>query len=208
MRFTSGRFTSRAVHRLFCLAAAAGFLACPAAAATLSEADVGMFSHDWSSPSIISGVSGVTGTTGDGYDMFRFDLPAGPRELTISFSAGSRMGYSYSAGSTLMYSLTGFPWGWSGATLGTVQIDWNQQADRLLHLSLDKAFEGTLYLALYNTHGAMDYAINGLMAPTAGRGQAEVPAAVPLPAGLALLGSVLGAGGLFALRRRRDAAAS
>ena len=202
------RFTSRAVGRLFCLAAAGGFLASPAAAATLSEADVGMFSHEWSSPSIVSGMLEVTGTTGDGYDMFRFDLPGGARELTISFSAGSRMGYSYSAGSTLMYSLTGFPWGWSGATLGTVQIDWNQQADRILQLSLDETFAGTLYLALYNTHDTMDYAINGLMAPSAARVQPEVPAAVPLPASLMLLGSAIGAGGLFALRRRRDATAS
>ena len=92
--------------------------------------------------------------------------------------------------------------------LGTVQIDWSQQADRLLQLSLEEAFEGTLYLAFYNTHGEMGYAINGLMAPTTGRVQSEVPAAVPLPTGLALLGSVLGAGSLFALRRRRDAAAS
>lgn len=192
-------------------------LACgPVQAATLSEAEAGGFSHDWAKPTVVTGVTSVSGTTDGGYDIFRFDLPLGSRSVSIGFSAGDRMGYSYSAGSTVMYSFTGFPWGWSGSTLGVAQIDWQQPLDDALTLTLDDAFAGTLFLALYNTHGVMNYTISGLSDPPA-RGEASaaapaVPAPVPLPAGIVLLGSAVGAGSLIAwckgLRRKDDPASS
>ena len=195
------------IQRLVALLAAL-MLAAPAVARTLTEAEAGGFSTDWANPSQLAGdVTGVSGTTAQNvFDIFRLAVPATDGAVRLSFSAGSRMDYSYAAGTVVKYAYAPFPWGWAGETLGQVDITWNDQADKSLNLLLDPSRGDTLYLALYNTHGAMDYNIAGFGAAVAAA-RSETPVAVPLPASAALMLAGLGGLGIVASRRsaRRDA---
>lgn len=191
-----------------CTAAFCASLPLMAGASTVREADVGTFSNDWARPTILADdVTGVSGTTmGNVFDIFRLAVPAAGGGLTLTFGAGNRMDYSYSAGAVVKYSYAPFPWSWSGDTLGNVQIAWWDQADKALNLTLDPARGDALYLALYTTHGVMDYNIGGFGRPVAQTQPLapplSAPAPVPVPAAILLLGTALGGfGAVSALRR-------
>ena len=213
----SGEYGEQSGHKMkntlvqaVCAAVLSVPMALAASAATVAEADFGAFSGDWANPTVLADdVTAISGTTaGNIFDIFRLAVPAAGGELTLTFGAGDRMGYSYSAGTTVKYSYAPFPWGWSGDTLGAVQIAWWSQADKTLSLTLDPMRGEALYLALYNTHGAMDYGISGFGRPGAGIATpdaplpATVPAAVPVPAAVLLLGSAAGGMGIAAAARR------
>lgn len=179
-------------------------LAGGAAAATLNEATAtgGAFSGRWDSPTeIAAGIDTIAGTGGqNAYDNFVFTgLPSGAQTLTLTFSAPAGIGYSYSAGGSLLYADKPFRWGWDGSTAGTVQIDYYTRS-RSYEIALGDGFSGKLYLALNFTHGSdLAYTIG---VPSNAMPVTASP--VPLPAGAVLMGSAvaaLGAAGLF--RRRR-----
>lgn len=191
--------------RAACAAVLGMPVALSAAATEVREADFGGFSGDWAHPSALADdVTAISGTTGGNlYDIFRLAVPAAGGSLALTFGAGGRMEDSYSAGTTVNYSYAPFPWGWAGETLGTVQIArWNE-GNKSLSLVLDPARGDTLYLALYNTHGVMDYTVTGFgRAAPGGAIQPDAPAPVPLPAAALLLGTALGGMGLAAVARR------
>ena len=86
---------------------------------------------------------------------------------------------------------------------GEAQITWSNQADKTLSLALDPMKGDVLYLALYNTHGVMDYTIAGFgrvaqVQPSV----PALPASVPVPAAAVLLGTALGGLGAAAALRR------
>ena len=188
-----------------CTAVLCASLPLMAGAATVSEAEAGLFSSDWAHPTLMGeDVTGISGTTlGNVYDIFRLAVPANGGDLVLTFGAGNRMENSYSAGTVVRYSYAPFPWAWAGDTLGEAQITWSNQADKTLRLALDPSRGDALYLALYNTHGVMDYTIAGF-----GRlAQAQpsvpaLPAPVPVPAAAVLLGTALGGLGAAAALRR------
>ena len=200
------------------LAAVAAFAlsAVPASATTLNEYDVtgGEFSADFRAPTLVgtdvTSITGVGGNSSD--DYFLFSGLEGGDTLTLSFSAPSNIGYSYSAGGVALWSDAAFRYEWDGARIEPqIQLDWATR-EQSLSLTLPDDFLGSLYLALNFTHGEnLTYSIDGFRAsaglPTTGKpapgvpaGGSVVDAAVPAPAPLLLLGSSLI--GLGALRRR------
>jgi hypothetical protein len=175
-----------------------------AQAATLTEGDMpgGAFGASWDKPTVVgAGITGIVGTgSQNAFDNFVLTgLPGGAQDITFLFTAPEGIGWSYSAGGNILYSLEPFAHGWDGKGAGVVQLDWFRREQSLV-LSLGEEFSGTLYLALNFTHGAnLGYAIG--LPGAAGTGPS--PAPVPVPAGMVLLGSGLmafgvlhGAGGL------------
>ncbi|WP_095589810.1 hypothetical protein [Actibacterium ureilyticum] len=174
-------------------------------AATVSEADIagGEFSSNFMTPTVIdSGVSTVTGTGASGaFDLFAFSgLDTGAQTLSFNFAAPAGIGYSYSAGGSILYSLTPFDYAWDGLTAGTFHLGYGAETASV-DLSLPDSFVGDLYLGLYFTYGSdISY---GIGLPASVSSGTNPPSPVPLPAGGLLLGSVLAAAGLFAARRKR-----
>jgi hypothetical protein len=189
--------------RGLCLAAFAGLsLSSASAAATLTESDYpgGAFSGAWSNPTEVgAGFTGVAGTGNQNQpDIFRFTaLPAGAQTITLAFTAPAGIDQSYSAGGSVRYAFTPFRHEWDGT-----QADWVQvgayKPGQLVTLTLADSFAGPLYLGLFFTHGK-DLAYN-ISVPSNAAGSL---APVPVPAGILLLGSALGAIGLAGLRGRR-----
>lgn len=166
-------------------------------AATVSEADLagGEFSSNFAAPTVIaSGVEAVTGTgAGNAFDLLYFSgLDAGAQTVSLSFAAPASIGYSYSAGGSILYSETPFAYAWDGTTAGTFHLGYGSETASL-DVNLPNTFAGDLYLGLYFTYGS-DIAYNVSLPTTA---------AVPLPAGGLLLGSLVLGAGLFGLRRKR-----
>lgn len=195
---TTNRFCRATVLGLSATAA----LATGAAASVVKEADVGGFSSAVYAPTEIgSSVTEISGTTAQNvYDIFRIALPSETGQIVLSFASGGRLNDSYSAGSTVKYAYEPFLWGWAGQLAGTVEIKADDPSDKVVAIDFDPAFGDTLFLALYNTHGEMDYTITGLGTP------GTAPAPIPLPAGIVLLGTALGGTGIAAALRRRKAA--
>lgn len=168
-------------------------------AATLTESAYpgGAFSSDWSSPTEVgAGVTGIAGTGNEAQpDIFRFTaLPSGPQTISLAFTAPAGIDPSYSAGGSVRYAYEPFRWEWDGVEAGWVEIgDW--KPTQLVTLALGDGFAGSLYLGLYFTHGS-DLAYTVSAPSNAG------PAPVPLPAGVLLIGSALGAIGLVGMRGR------
>ncbi len=192
-------------------------VAVPAMAATVSESEFGEFSSDFGAPTVIgNGATTVTGLWGKGdYDILAFTgLKTGAQSVTLSFSPLAPIGpkdNSFSAGGFVRYSTVPFKysaWG-EGTQLASVQVNkgrGNELFDTVLKLGDD--FGGTLYLALFNTHGVLTYSIGlegnaaPVAPPLATLPSTQVPAPVPLPAAAPLL--IAGLGALaFAARRRR-----
>jgi hypothetical protein len=179
-------------------------LAAGASAAVLSETDApgGAFGARWNVPTEVgAGITGITGTGSQGaFDNFVFTaLPKGAQKITLEFSAPEGIGSSYSAGGRVLYGAEPVQWGWDGKELGKVQIGKSQPV-AALSLLLDDGFDGQFYLALNFTHGKnLNYAIG-----VPSNALAQSPAAVPLPAGVLLIGTALG--GLALLRTRRKPA--
>ena len=174
-----------------------------AGAVTVKEADApgGAFSASYTSATQIgAGVETITGTgSQNAFDNLLFTcLPSGHQQLRIDFSAPAGYGYSYSAGGAVFYGATlGNQWDWSKPNK-QVQVGYWTPAQSIVLDLLDSFTGGNLYLALNFTHGAnLAYTIS---APS---NAAPTPAAVPLPAGPALMGTALSA--LALIRRRRAA---
>lgn len=177
-----------------------------AQATTLLEADVkgGEYSADFRAPTVIeAGIVALEGTGGaksDDYFVFT-GLPSGAQDITLSFFAPEKYGYSYSAGGTVLFDNAPFDHEWDGKKLNKkVQIDYRSPRQTLT-LSLNERFTGSLYLALNFTHGAdLRYAVftpsngfDGRDIPNAAEGAFQAPSQVPLPPALLLLGTgVLG----------------
>lgn len=179
-----------------------------ASAATLTESAVtgGAFGPRWDRPTEVGrGFDSITGTGNqNAFDNFVFTgLPSGAQKLTLTFTAPEGIGYSYSAGASVLYATQPFRWGWDGTYAKGAQIDYYTRS-KSYDLNLGDDFSGKLYLALNFTHGSnLGYTIG---APS--NAVSVSPAPVPLPAGAVLAGT--GAtllAGLGLLRRRRPALA-
>lgn len=178
-----------------------------ASAATLNESAVagGAFGNRWDRPTEVgAGYGAITGTgRQNAFDNFVFTgLRAGAQKLTLSFAAPGGIGYSYSAGASVLYADKPFRWGWDGTYASNVQVDYYNPG-RTVALDLGDGFSGKLYLALNFTHGSdLAYTIGvPSNAPSA-------VAPVPLPGGALLIGSAAAVlGGLGFVRRRQATAA-
>jgi hypothetical protein len=196
----------RFLRGLRCVLAGAVLSAGAAQAATLTEGDMpdGSFGASWDKPTVVgAGITGISGTgSQNAFDNFVLTgLPGGAQDITFLFTAPEGIGWSYSAGGNILYSLEPFAHGWDGQGAGVVQLDWNTRAQSLV-LSLGEDFSGPLYLALNFTHGSnLSYAI-GLPGTAGVAGPGPSPAPVPVPAGMVLLGSGLVVFRVLALRRR------
>ena len=172
-------------------------------AVTVTEADVGEFSSDWSAPTVLGpGVTSVIGTgAGNQFDiLFLSGLATGAQTLSFSFEGPSGADYSYSAGGSIRYSETPFQWGWDGQNGGDFATTYYDLNDSL-EIMLGDAFGGELYLAMYFTHGT-DLAYNFSSNKPASTPAAEA-SAVPVPAAGLMLGGALALFGAAAARRRR-----
>jgi hypothetical protein len=184
-------------------------LAGSASAATLNEADVpGGDFGSWASPTVIgngpTSISGVWQNQND-FDVLRLTgLKDGAQSVTITFAPLVPIGptdWSFSAGGYIKWATAAFAHEYDGTALtwGFSLQHYNRDTVFSFVLNLADSFVGAngLYLNLKNTHGSLAYNIS---AP--GNAAAVVPpAAVPLPAGMLLLGSALA--GLAFWRRRR-----
>lgn len=176
-------------------------LAAPAArAAILDEATMpdGAFGGGWAAPAEVGpGVETVFGTGGaNAYDTLVFTgLPAGAQTITLAFRAPEARDAAYSAGGSVLFDDEPFDYAWDGTTVGPVQVD-DRNPEVRLSLTLDDDFGGTLYLALNFTHGA-DLAWT-ISAPS----NLVLPAVVPVPAGILLIGGAIASLAALRLRRR------
>lgn len=175
-------------------------------AATLTESGTGTgsFSASWAAPTEVG--AGFDTISGTGWqndpDIFVFTgLPSGRQELVLTFAAPQGIDHSYSAGGSVNYGFSPFRHEWDGQAAGWVQVDYYTRETSVV-LSLGESFAGALYLALNFTHGA-DLGYN-IAAP--GNAYAGDTAPIPLPAGMLLLGTAIGAIGLARVRARRRAA--
>ncbi|MFT4152048.1 MAG: hypothetical protein QM656_17730 [Paracoccaceae bacterium] len=200
--------------RLAAVAAAALFSAAVASsafAATVNEADVaGGFSNNWTSATAIAaGTTSVSGTisggAGDVLELTGLDPSA--TSLSFSFSLAS-IGSGYSnAGGSIYYSYSPFPWaggGTYGTWFGVTYDPWNatySNGTSTATLNLGSGFGGTLYLAFAWPWGATtNYSFD---VPVLASTPVEEPtSAVPLPAGVLLMGTALAGLGGLRLRRR------
>ena len=195
------------MRSLAALVLAAALTTGAASAATLTESATpgGAFGSRWDRPTEVgAGFDTVSGIGNqNAFDNFVFTaLPTGPQRLTLSFAAPQRIGYSYSAGASILYADKPFRWGWDGTYANSVQVDYYNPG-RTVAFDLGDSFSGKLYLALNFTHGSnLAYTI-GVPSNAAG----PVVAPVPLPGGALLIGSAAAVlGGLGLARRRRTAA--
>lgn len=186
------------------MAVMAALAAAPAAAATLTEWDAGDFSNDWRSFTVVgNGFTTVAGT-GSQNDADHFvltGLAPGAQTLTFTFSGGAGKGHSFAAGTVVQFAFAPFRWSaWEGKTAGTAALNSRRLTDTVT-LTLDQGFAGPLYLALYHTHGALDWSLdvpgNAALAPLP-----PPPATVPVPAAGLMLAAALGGLGLMRRRRR------
>jgi hypothetical protein len=189
-------------------------LAGPVSAATLNEGDVagGDFSGSWASPTVIAAgpttINGLWQAQND-YDILHLTgLKDGAQDITVTFAPIKPIGptdWGFSAGGYIKWATAAFRHQNDGNFLAnqfSLRHD-NRTTVFSFVLRLADSFSGAsgLYLNLKGTHMSkgvgLSYAIS---AP--GNAVAMVPpAAVPLPAGMLLLGSALA--GLAFLRRRR-----
>lgn len=204
--------------------------ALPAAASTyLETAD---YSSSPSSPTQVgTGYDTLSGslTSGD-RDMLAIALGSSATRVTLDFAiADTSVGnnasfsvlYSYSpfvsewTSNTAEKNQWGNPVGYNVETKlggGTVAGVWNNAPNSLsFGIDLNPALGSTLYLSLISNGasngGVVNYTVGGfadpaVVSPPVSGGEISP---VPLPAGIVLLGSALGLGGLVSLRRRKTA---
>jgi hypothetical protein len=176
-----------------------------AGATTVREADLpgGAFGSSYLHPTEIgAGIDRVTGIGSQNvFDTLLFTgLPSGAQQIRIDFEAPTGYGYSYSAGGVVFYGTTlANQWDWSKPSR-QVQVGYHTPAQSIV-LDLLDTFSGNLFVALNFTHGTnLAYTVS---APS--NAGPATPSAVPLPAGLLLIGTAMGGLGLAGLRRRRAA---
>ena len=177
------------------LAALAVFAANPAQAITVSEAEHGEYSKIYNAPTVFGDdVSAVSGTgKANHFDFLHFSgLSTGAQTVAIDFGYipdGTTDGRT----ANLIWRDQPFTGAW-GTYGGSISLHPGTPTTTLT-LSLGDSFAGDLYLGLMFYSGTnITYTITGTVFP------AEPPA-VPLPAGLLLGLSAIGALG-FAARRR------
>lgn len=188
--------------------------ALPAGAATVSEADVGEFSADWTAPTVLAaGTNGVTGS-GSGGDTDVFVLSGmtdSVTGITLDFSAaGYYAGGWYGAGGSVLYSTNPFDWAWDGTNAGDFSVGYMSfgaisigSLQDSLTIPLSMAGSSTLYVALVYTYGQrLDYvlSVQGEVLGGGDTGGEPMPV-VPLPATAGLL--LTGAAALGAIGHRR-----
>lgn len=173
----------------------------PAAAATINEGSFagGDFSGSATAPSVIAnGFDTVTGSLGGSdNDILAFTgMTPGAQQVTLNFAAPGGIGWSYISGGSILYSTQPFQWNWDGTFAGSFFTSlW--QPNTSVTINLGAGFAGSLYLALYSWGDTSGYSISV---------PGNVPAAVPLPASVLLLGGAVAA--LGARRRKSNSAAA
>lgn len=180
----------------------------PVAAATVTESSD--YSSVWNAPTqIAAGTTLISGSANSSdHDVFAINgLAAGAQTLSLTLSLVDRYVSGYlNAGGTIFYSAVPFiqNWDWTASTKlmdvaynsGNGWSSGNLTSSQTINLG-DTFAGGTLYLALAFTYGGngVDYTIGV---------PANAPPAVPLPAGVVLMGTaLLGLGGIAARRRNR-----
>lgn len=157
--------------RAFYLAIAAAMaMAGTVNAATLHEGTGrAEFSDSWKSPTIVdAGFDRVSGSWSgwNDYDILGFtSLRTGAQTITLSFSPSKPIGLfdlGFAAGGSLHYQLAAPGHSaWEGTQFGSVDMSyWNRKGDFTYSLSFGDDFRGVLYLALYGTHGSLNYTIH------------------------------------------------
>ena len=187
------------------LLAAALFAAAPALAGAVTwtealDAPGGSFSSDWSKPTAVAqGVTRITGTGAQNdFDILSFSgLAPGAQRFDFTFAGPDGAGNSYSAGGVVKFSTEPFRWGWDGKDAFGFQLGKKTLSSAATLALADTFAGGDLFVALYFTHGRLDWTLD---APSNAQASLEAPAAVPLPAaGLMLIAAMAG---LAVFRRR------
>lgn len=173
-----------------------------AQAATVSEAAHGEFSKNFAAPTVFGDtVSAVSGTgTQNQFDFLHFSgLTTGAQTVTMDFGyIGDHTNDNRTA--SIVYSTSPLAGAW-GSLSEWVLVGPSAPATQQVTLSFDDSFAGDLYLGmLFYSGNNMTYNITGTgFASDSAAGSAP---AVPLPAGIWLGLSALGALGLAAQRRK------
>ncbi len=153
----SGIFDGSRWRRAAACLFVASAVATGAAATTLTEAQLpgSEFSGDWRAPTVVAaGIDRIAGTGGlhsDDYFLL-IALPSGAQSLVFDFEAPAGIGYSYSAGGTVLFDTKPFAYEWAGTWAATVQLDHNRRRQSV-RLTLPDTFRGRLFVALNFTHG-------------------------------------------------------
>ncbi|MBF9033577.1 hypothetical protein HKCCE2091_04940 [Rhodobacterales bacterium HKCCE2091] len=188
--------------------AAAGIVAILGATAsrpvTLHEVDAGGFSSDLSEPTEIGlGVDAVAGTgrIGDRDFLHLSTLAEGTQALTITLTAPAGAGLSRHAAGFVAYSLTAPRW-----ALDWTRIAWFHTSDAdpvdVITFTLGPDFVREVWIGFLFLSGEdMQFHMTSRIDITPDT--PDSPAPVPLPGGLALIGSTLACIAVLASRRRR-----
>lgn len=181
-----------AVRRLLPGLVLAGLWAIAALAQTLDEADLtGGFSSTFSAPTPVPG--GNTVITGGGSQndpdyLVLPDLAPGAQTVTLTFEAPGGVYPGYTSGGEVRFKASPFLHSWDGTSAGRYMVNFGRP-QRTVTITLGPEFAGTLYLALYFTHGQpVSFTIGApgnADPPAPGGGPAALCA--PLPAGATLL---------------------
>ena len=212
---------------------AAAVFAPLAQAATLTE--ISDYSNTAGSPTVAgAGYDTLSGTLSAGdRDFLALGLSSTSSAVTLTFSIGDNS-YGNNSSYSILYSYSPFvsEWQsntaekdqWGNPTKYNVQTSlanatvassaWGGQTSYTYTIAVDPSLGSTLYLSLVSNGSAnggyVDYSVSGFgtaaTTPLTQRPGSVDVAPVPLPAGVVLLGSALGLGGLFGLRRQRKSA--
>lgn len=198
-----------------------------AQAATLTEASE-YSSNPAQSTLVGAGYDSVSGSlSNNDRDFLAISLGSDPSKVELVFSLADTS-YGNNSSFVILYSYSPFVTEWYSNSAQKDQYGnpvaynvetkvadtyvsgglwWEQALSKSYTINADPALGTTLYLSLIGNggNGALTYNITGFAPAVVAPAEPEAPAPVPLPAGVVLLGSALGLGGLVGLRRKRKA---